>query len=75
MTNSQPCDIIKVRGVGMEKDIARILLLVGMWLLSDGWFSLSLYMGKENQSWIKDHSIRIIRIVIGVGLIIIGWMP
>ena len=43
--------------------------LAGMWLLCDGLISIRLY---PNQSWIKDHSIRMIRIAIGVGLIVIG---
>ncbi len=49
---------------------AYIFGMLGMWLLCDGWFSLSLYIGKPGQGWLKDHSIRIIRIAVGVVLIV-----
>ena len=49
-----------------------IVGLIGIWLLCDGWFSLNLYVGKPKQSWLKDHSIRIIRMVIGIYLVAIG---
>jgi len=48
--------------------------LAGMWLLCDGQVSLSTYVGRPGQSWKKDHSIRIIRCLIGVMLMIAGWL-
>ncbi|MGB2990528.1 MAG: hypothetical protein WBC98_11285 [Candidatus Zixiibacteriota bacterium] len=49
--------------------------LMGMWCLTDGWFSLSLYIAHfpdRKQTWFKDHYIRAIRIVVGLLLIIFG---
>lgn len=46
-----------------------VIGLAGMWLLCDGIISIRLY---PEQSWKRDHSIRIVRIVIGVGLMIVG---
>jgi hypothetical protein len=48
--------------------------LMGMWLFCDGWMSLSIYLKymPEKQSWGNDHLIRIIRIIIGVALMVIG---
>jgi len=43
--------------------------LLGMWLACDGIISIRLYL---EQSWLKDHSIRLIRIAIGVYMIVIG---
>ena len=46
-----------------------IIGLVGVWLLCDGIISIRLY---PEQSWLKDHSIRLIRIAIGIFMIVIG---
>jgi hypothetical protein len=54
--------------------------LCGLWLVTDGIISIRLYLnakdesGKRTQSWGADHSIRLIRIAIGIFLIIIGGM-
>ena len=47
-----------------------LLTIAGMWRVTDGWFSLSLYIKDERQTWHKDHYIRVIRIL--VGLLLIG---
>lgn len=52
--------------------IAYVLGLAGMWVLCDGWFSLNLYIGKPGQSWVRDHSIRLIRCAVGLALMAIG---
>ena len=44
-----------------------ILIIAGGWCITDGWFSLSLYL-KTDQTWLKDHYIRVIRILVGLGL-------
>ena len=49
-----------------------IVGVLGMWLLADGWYSLACYLGKEGQTFWKDHVIRWIRIAIGIALIVIG---
>lgn len=52
--------------------------LIGMWLFCDGIVSIRLYIaatdetGKRRQSWKYDHSIRAIRCLIGIVLIVIG---
>ena len=46
-----------------------IVGLMGMWLFCDGIISIKLYWA---ESWLSCHSIRLIRIAIGVGLMVIG---
>ena len=52
--------------------------LMGCWLFCDGIISIMLYLktvdhdGKRLQSWEFDHSIRIIRIIIGIVLMILA---
>jgi uncharacterized membrane protein HdeD (DUF308 family) len=53
--------------------IVILLTIIGMWCITDGWFSISLYLKDKNQTWRKDHYIRIIRILIGVLAIFIAW--
>jgi len=45
--------------------------LAGMWLFTDGIISIKLY---PKQSWLHDHSIRIIRIMISIGLMVAGGL-
>lgn len=45
--------------------------LSGMWLLCDGLISIRLY---PKQSWIHDHSIRLLRCFIGLFLIVVGGL-
>ena len=45
--------------------------LAGMWLMCDGLISIRLY---PEQSWLKDHSIRILRIAIGVFMMVAGGL-
>lgn len=47
--------------------------LMGMWLFCDGWMSVAIYIGKEGQGWLKDHSIRIIRCFCGIVLMVMGF--
>lgn len=49
--------------------LAILLTIVGMWNITDGWFSLSLYLKDKNQTWYKDHYIRVIRILLGILLL------
>jgi hypothetical protein len=55
-----------------------ILTGIGVWLLSDAIYSLLLYLTAENyngkrQSWARDHSIRIVRAILAVAIVAIGW--
>jgi len=52
----------------IEMNISKFLVIAGMWNITDGWFSLSLYWN-TNQTFWKDHYIRVIRIIIGIILI------
>lgn len=45
--------------------------LLGVWILCDGVYSLLVWLPKR-QSWLRDHSIRIIRILIGILMILFG---
>jgi len=49
-----------------------ILGILGMWCITDGWFSLSLYWKDKEQTFWHDHYIRVIRIIVGIILIILG---
>jgi len=52
--------------------------LIGMWILSDGLYSIALYLHApsfregELQSWSKDHAIRLARVGCGIILMIVG---
>ncbi|MFA4917011.1 MAG: hypothetical protein WC560_10120 [Syntrophales bacterium] len=48
-----------------------IIGVIGTWLVSDGWYSLVLYKDKGEPFW-KCHSIRVIRLLIGIALMVIG---
>lgn len=57
-----------------------IIGLLGMWFFCDGIISIRLYLktcdesGIRIQSWKYDHSIRLIRCLGGIVLIIIGGL-
>jgi len=51
--------------------------LIGMWLFSDAVYSTVLYLNApgyegKKQTWKRDHSIRIVRGVLGIALMYIG---
>ena len=52
--------------------------LMGMWIFSDGILSWTLYLnapsyeGSERQTFLRDHWIRLIRILVGIALMVIG---
>ncbi len=52
--------------------------LVGCWILSDAVLSITLYLnspsyeGSKKQSWKRDHSIRIVRGLLGIWLMVVG---
>ena len=54
--------------------------LIGMWIFSDGAYSIALYLNTpsfrsgEKQSWKKDHAIRLVRSLLGIGLMLAGGM-
>ncbi len=54
--------------------------LIGMWVFSDGILSWTLYLnapsyeGSKKQTFLRDHWIRLIRIVCGLALMVIGGL-
>lgn len=56
----------------MNLTIGLIIGYMGVWVLSDGWYSLALYIGRPGQGWLKDHSIRAIRIMVGITMMVLG---
>ena len=57
--------------------IGKALVGIGIWLISDGIYSWVLY--KHTQSWrgekqnfAKDHYIRLIRIILGIIIVVLG---
>lgn len=57
----------------------KLLLILATWLLSDGIYSWILYhhapdyKGTTQTFW-KDHWLRLVRILIGVGIMVIGGL-
>lgn len=64
----------------MSGIIGYCLGLTGMWLLCDGLISIRLYLntkdetGKRTQSWKYDHSIRLLRMGLGLFVIVAGYL-
>ena len=50
--------------------------LAGMWIFIDGYISIVIChrWTKEVKTWKFDHSIRIIRMIIGIGMMVTGWL-
>lgn len=48
--------------------LSYLIGIAGMWLFCDAIISIRLYYG--TQSWLKDHSIRILRLMIALFLMI-----
>jgi hypothetical protein len=52
--------------------------LIGMWIVTDGIYSLALYLnapsyqGSPKQTFWRDHWIRGVRIILGITLIVMG---
>ncbi len=49
-----------------------IIAIGGTWIFSDAWYSLALYLGKPDEKWLKNHSIRAIRAIWGAVFILLG---
>jgi len=54
-----------------------LLVIAGMWNITDAWFSLSIYIQKMekgiNQNW-HDHLIRVVRLLFGILLIYLAYL-
>lgn len=54
--------------------------LIGMWILSDGILSWTLYLnapsyeGSKRQNFKRDHWVRFVRIICGIALMVLGGM-
>jgi len=57
-----------------------IVGLIGMWIISDGILSWTLYLnapsyeGSPKQTFLRDHWVRLVRIICGLILIAIGGL-
>ena len=60
--------------------IGYILGLLGMWVISDGILSWTLYLnapsyeGSKRQTFFRDHWVRALRIIIGIAIIYLGYL-
>jgi len=54
--------------------VGYLMGLGGLWLLSDCFYSLILYHDKPDEKWWRNHSIRVIRGIIGIGFMAMGWV-
>lgn len=46
--------------------------LIGVWIFSDSIYSLILYKNRDDQEFWRDHSIRIVRLILSAILVIFG---
>lgn len=43
--------------------------LIGLWLACDGIISLFVHIPDKRQTWTNDHSVRILRVILGMLLV------
>lgn len=43
--------------------------LIGLWLICDGIISLVTHLPDRRQTWTNDHSVRVIRVIMGLMLV------
>ena len=53
------------------------LVIAGVWLASDAIYSYALYSHSQSwrgdkQNWARDHWLRLVRLVLAVGIVIVG---
>lgn len=54
-----------------------LIAVVGCWVMCDGIASLYTYTApdkREGQTWWRDHSLRVVRCLLGIALIVLGAM-
>jgi len=57
-----------------------VLGVGGTWIISDGILSWTLYLnapsyeGSKRQTFLRDHWVRFVRILVGIVMIISGWL-
>ena len=47
--------------------------LAGVWLLIDSVISILMYRKRPGQTWERDHSVRVIRGLLSLGLMVKGY--
>lgn len=58
--------------------IGYLLGIIGCWILSDGILSWTLYQnapsyeGSSKQTFLRDHWVRLVRILLGIAIMVIG---
>jgi len=48
--------------------------LLGMWTFADGVASLWAYLKKDDETFWRNHSLRVVRMLVGVALMIFGGL-
>ncbi len=62
------------------KKMDKALVIIGTWIFSDGILSWTLYLnapsyeGSKKQTFLRDHWIRLVRVLCGIALMIMGYM-
>ncbi len=51
-----------------------LLVVIGMWMITDAWFSLSVHWKRDGQTFWKDQIIRIVRLFFGLLLIFMAYV-
>lgn len=46
--------------------------LIGMWLVSDAIWSINYYLHNKDETWLRNHSVRLVRLLCGIALMVIG---
>lgn len=60
--------------------IGYLVGLIGMWVVSDGILSWTLYLNapsyenNRKQTFLRDHWVRLVRILVGIALMILGGL-
>jgi len=54
--------------------IPKSLIMFSTWILSDACYSILYYLNDPKETWLRHHSIRILRGALAIGIIIIGFI-
>lgn len=57
-----------------------ILGIIGIWITQDGIYSWTLYAnapsyeGSKKQTFLRDHWVRLVRIILGISIVILAYL-
>ncbi len=54
--------------------IAYLMGIGGCWVFADGVSSLWTYLPDKRQTWLRDHLLRVLRCLVGIGFVVMGAM-